>query len=167
MNNVYFGFDSKKSIETWLGTTLNNSIEILFASLCVGNANKRAFILYKEKNKLYTVDAYANPYDPNGFYGSWKPKNTTYENLHYNSDWYQDLLGYKKLLEILKDGLEKEAKKEIISKELLGCPFCGSKAHLTDEDKNKYSVYCLSCHVQTRPCDSIQEAEELWNHRQA
>jgi Lar family restriction alleviation protein len=50
--------------------------------------------------------------------------------------------------------------------ELKTCPFCGGEAHFAKHEGELLPwIICGWCGVETKPCDTIEEAIEAWNRR--
>ena len=45
------------------------------------------------------------------------------------------------------------------------CPSCGGD-DIRCEDKDTKSFYCYECDLQSRKCETIEEAIEAWNRRE-
>lgn len=54
----------------------------------------------------------------------------------------------------------KEITKEVDNMDLKKCPFCGEDPQYA---ASRCSVECDTCGIQTRECETDDEAEELWN----
>lgn len=52
-----------------------------------------------------------------------------------------------------------------MTKELRRCPSCGGD-DIRCEDKDTKSFYCYECDLQSRKCETIEEAIEAWNRRE-
>ena len=48
---------------------------------------------------------------------------------------------------------------------LKSCPSCGGD-DIRCEDKDTKSFYCYECDLQSRKCETIEEAIEAWNRRE-